>query len=296
MGLSFRHYLFLNDGSLRRVPQRIADELPNGTDAIPEFAGTRQRVAQVIVENDERRPVRILDARGFYWSFDDAGRIDADLRRQLVEHMDMIGAVPTLKGRVVDLVPEIKKRELQARSEWTLTGADLDRIAADIWPGGAGPASEVTTVKGKAPRKPPLTNESRWALERIGQQVVVISSELAGLSERALKGLAFEAHRLGSLEDEALWRGVADEAKRREAIRAAYRTGKGEWIAVLTVSREDPEDPVVRQHIQSEHVRCATREGAIEAGRRLMAEKAEWLDTETFVEAEIVSALKWQAE
>lgn len=56
MGISFRHYLFAEDGSLRRLPQRIVDELPTGRDAIPEFAGTRQRVAYVVLENAEGRP------------------------------------------------------------------------------------------------------------------------------------------------------------------------------------------------------------------------------------------------
>ena len=56
MGISFRHYLFAEDGSLRRLPQRIVDELPSGRDAIPEFAGSRQRVAYVVLENADGRP------------------------------------------------------------------------------------------------------------------------------------------------------------------------------------------------------------------------------------------------
>ena len=73
MGISSRHYLFLEDGSLRRVPRRVLHGLPFGLDAIPEFAGTRQRQADVVLENEGGKPVRILDVRGSFWIFDAEG-------------------------------------------------------------------------------------------------------------------------------------------------------------------------------------------------------------------------------
>ena len=82
----------------------------------------------------------------------------------MVERIDRMAERSSNRSPVVDLVPEIKKRELQARNKWTLTADDLDRTAADLWPGMHGPADEVSTVKGKAPREPPLTNEGRWAM------------------------------------------------------------------------------------------------------------------------------------
>ena len=165
MAISIRYYLFLDDGSLRRIPQRIASELPFGRDAIPEFANTRQRTAHVVLELQDAKPVRILDARGSYFEFDDEGRVDEHLRNSMADRIDLLGATrPRNKGQVVDLVPEIKRRDLDARDRWTLTADDLDKIAADLWPGVHGPAPEVSTVKGSKPRKPPLTHEGRWAL------------------------------------------------------------------------------------------------------------------------------------
>ena len=296
MGIATRFYIFLEDGSLRRLPQRIGYELPFGRDAIPEFAGTRQRVATVLVESEAGKPVQILDSRGLIWAFNAEGRIDDDVRQQRAEHVDVLSPrAASKKGLpVVDLVPEIKRRAARARYEWTLSVDDLDRIAADIWPGIHGPAPEVASVKGTKPRKPALTHEGRWALERIEKHVSSIAFELRGLPERSLKGLAFEALRMGSQEEEDLWRGVADEAKKREAIRAAYRTGKGEWVAIVEVpvAATDPTMPHALQHVATVHERCATREAAIEAGRRLMAEKVEWLGAETYVEATICSALE----
>ena len=59
-------------------------------------------------------------------------------------------------GRVVSLVPELKRRELEAKHRWSVTQDIVDPIAADIWPGVFGPAPEGGSVKGTAPRRPPL--------------------------------------------------------------------------------------------------------------------------------------------
>ena len=101
-----------------------------------------------------------------------------------------------------------------------------------------------------------------------------ITGKLDGLSERSLKGLAFEAARTSILQEEALYKGVAEEAKRLEAIRAAYRTGRGEWYAVVEVARASRDYPHVWEEVAVAHEKCSSRKAAVEAGRRLMAEKA----------------------
>ena len=129
-------------------------------------------------------------------------------------------------------------------------------------------------MQGAKPKKPPLTQAGDWALDRIEKQVNAITLELGGLSERAPKGLAFEAHRMSTREDEAIWRGVADQAKRWEVIRAAERTGRGEWYAVIEVSKEDRDPPRVMKEVAVAHVKGASRKEAIEAGRKLMTERS----------------------
>ena len=123
-----------------------------------------------------------------------------------------------------------------------------------------------------------------------------IEDELGGLSERSLKGLAFEAMRMSTLEDEALWCGVAEAAKRCEVIRSAHRTGRGEWYAVLEVSREDRDHPHVFEQLTVAHAKCASLKKAVEAGRKLMAEKVGWLDGGATVEVTLRSALDWRPE
>lgn len=75
------------------------------------------------------------------------------------------------------------------------------------------------------------------------------SGILDGLTERALKGLAFEGIRSGMWEDETPRRGVADEAKRLEAIRAAHRIGRGEWYAVIEVARASRDYAYLWEHV-----------------------------------------------
>lgn len=297
MGIATRFYLFPEDGSLRRVPQRVAYELPHGSDAIPELAGTRQRVLEVLAESEGGKPARILDARGFYWSFDDNGKIDESLAWSLGERMEAHDSVRRARRmKVPDLRPEIRMRELKAKHEWTPTAEDLDRVAADIWPGLHGPAPDIASVKGTKPRKPALTHEGRWALERIETHIAAIVHELEGLSERALKGMSFEAMRLASHEHEGLWRGLADEAKRHEAIRAAHRTGRGEWYAVVEVARASRDYAHLWEQVTVAHERCSSRKDAVEAGRKLMVEKASWMDADIDLSASVRSAFEWRPD
>ena len=63
MAISSRLYIFDEGGAIKRVPRRIQDALVFGKDAIPEYASTRQRIAQVLVENENGKPTRVIDAQ-----------------------------------------------------------------------------------------------------------------------------------------------------------------------------------------------------------------------------------------
>ena len=138
------------------------------------------------------------------------------------------------RGKVVDLVPEIKKKKYNERHRWEITNDDLDRIAADIWPAFNGPAAETEMVRGMAPKKPPLTSEAGRVLAEVGAKIGMISYHLTTLSEAALKGLAFEVRRTEAFgEERGLWRGLAEECDHQREILRRHRTGKGVWYAVI---------------------------------------------------------------
>jgi hypothetical protein len=96
--------LFEESGAVKRVPRRIQDALVFGDDAIPEYAGTRQRIATAIVENENGKPVRILDAQGTYWTFDADGKIHRDLHNSAFTAMELHdNAERASRAKVVDL-------------------------------------------------------------------------------------------------------------------------------------------------------------------------------------------------
>lgn len=294
MAISLRLYIFEESGAIKRIPRRIHDALTFGEDAIPEYAGTRQRVAQVLVENENGKPARIMDAKGSYWLFDKEGRIDQDLQNRMLSAMELAFSAPTNpKAKVVDLRPELKRKKFKDEYRWDLTVEDLNRIAVDLWPSLAD-AGEVRTVKGKVPKRPPLTSEAEQVLSDIEEKVVFIDLALERLSEPALKGLAYEANQIAKTSGGtcSLWTAIGQQADRRREIKARHRTGKGVFFAVLHVWHED--NPDHGTEVDALEVRCEGKKAAVEAARRLLAENAHRFSEDVTIEAEVVSDLEWE--
>jgi hypothetical protein len=68
MGLGMRFYLFAESGLLR-ISQRLMEGLAHGKDATPQFAGTRQKVANVLVQVADGKPIKIEKADGSFLTF-----------------------------------------------------------------------------------------------------------------------------------------------------------------------------------------------------------------------------------
>jgi hypothetical protein len=289
-----RLYIFEISGAIKRVPRRTRDDLIFGYDGIPEYAGTRQKVAEVLVENENGKPVRILDAQGSYWLFDKEGRIDQDLQNRTFDAMQLACSAPrTAKGKVVDLQPELKRKKFKDQYRWNLTVEDLNRIKADLWPHLAD-AEEIKTITGKAAKRPPLTHEAKDALADIEARVGSISQALEDLSEPALKGLAYEANGMAKASRRVrfLWSAIAQQAERERKIKAHHRTGRGVFYAVLHVWHQD--SPRERTEIDTVEVQCNGKKAAVEAARHLLAENAHRFSEHLTLEVEIASDQEWE--
>lgn len=294
MAIRLRLYIFEEGGAIKRVPRRIHDSLAFGEEAIPAYAGTRQRVTQIIVETEDGKPARILDAIGCYWDFDQEGRIDAGLERSLWSLMELGNdgrGHPNPK--VIDLRPELKRKKFEDQHRWDISAEDLNRIAADLWPSLAD-APAIKTVQGKRRKKPPLTHEARRSLREIQSKISSIGMELQDLSEPALKGLIYEAERLakGYRDERIIWTAIAQEADKQREIKARHRTGKGIFYALLHVWHED--SPRHSREIDTVEERCDGKKAAIEAARRLLAENAHRFSEDVTIDAEVISELEWQ--
>ena len=263
MGITAREYIIEASGAMKRLRKRVLDNLIFTRDAILEYSGTTQRVVSTVIENEGGKPVRILDAHGYYWEFDNEGHIHKALQAAAFAAMDITFPARETDAKVVNLTPEIKRREFQNKHRWDVTKDILDPIAADIWPAYHGPLTEITAVKGKVPKKPPLTLEARTILPEISAKLSVISYELSKLSEPALKGLAFEARRTADFGEEApLWRGLANECDRRREISSCRRTGKGVWYAVLEIFQAESHN--VSRSILTAYEKCDGKGAAVQ--------------------------------
>ncbi len=294
MGLSTREYLLEENGQLRRVTKRVAEGMIHGRDAMPEFADKSLQAISVIVESESGKPVRILDAQGYYWRFDAEGKIDHSLQAAASDFMNIAFGKRDNPSKVVSLTPEIRRREINAKHRWDVTKEVLDTIAADLWPGIIGPAPEVKSIAAKTPKKPPLTWEAKQLLPEIGVKLATIASDLARLSEPALKGLAFEARRTADYREDnpPLWRGLADACDRQREILCRRRLGKGVWYAVLEVFHH--EENFLSRSVFEAHEKCDGKEAAIEAARGLLKRHADKFSDEYSIEIDVYTDIEWE--
>ncbi len=86
--------------------------LVRGEDALPQYAGTTQKLAEVILNNEDGHPIEITSARGSYLKFDAGGSIRDSLQESAFAAWDTFEAVERA-GRmsVVDLSPKIKRKQ-----------------------------------------------------------------------------------------------------------------------------------------------------------------------------------------
>ncbi|WIW44456.1 hypothetical protein ML401_23510 [Bradyrhizobium sp. 62B] len=109
MGLSIRFYLFAEDG-IQAISQRVMG-LIRGKDAMPQYAGTKQRIADVIVENEGRKPVRIERVQGSYLTFEEKGQVHSDLVASgfaaLETGMALADALKKPHAKIVDITPQL---------------------------------------------------------------------------------------------------------------------------------------------------------------------------------------------
>jgi hypothetical protein len=89
MGLSSRYYLFADDG-LYRMSNRVNSDLVNGELAFPQYAGTKQKVAIVVFQNEGRKPAKIFEVNGRYYSFDAVGNAAEAFHHEVREAMDNV--------------------------------------------------------------------------------------------------------------------------------------------------------------------------------------------------------------
>ena len=84
--------------------------------------------------------------------------------------------------------PALKRQEFQKEHKWEVGKAQLDWIAADIWPTGNDAAVKISIAKGTAPKRPTLTREAENELREVDGKIAIIKSRLDRLSGARAQG------------------------------------------------------------------------------------------------------------
>jgi LmbE family N-acetylglucosaminyl deacetylase len=150
---------------------------------MPQFAGTRQKVANDLVEIEDGKPARIGRADGSFLTFDENGQVHKDLiatgfaAMETYRALERAGRNPET-GTVVDLSPKLNREKWERENRWTLSKEDLDQIADDIWNRKRANAPKVQRAKGIAPKPPPMTREAKEAIKEIQSKIWRIVGKL----------------------------------------------------------------------------------------------------------------------
>ena len=267
---------------------------------MPQYAGTKQKVADVILENEGKKPIRIERVQGSFLTFDEKGQVHKDLVASgfsaLETGMALEEALRKPQTKIVDLTPKLNREKWERENRWTPSQEDLDAIADDIWRHKEAGQPRVERAKGVAPKPPAMTFEAKDAVLQIRNSLMTIDNKLRWLSEASLKGVAFEARENAKIEaDGLLWRGVAEAAERHREILVRRRTGKGVWYAHVEILQWDAIQRT-GEAIASVSERCDSKAKAEEAARRLLTENAKFFTAETSVHTEVLCELEWDEE
>jgi hypothetical protein len=296
MSVSIRVYLFASDG-LQRIPRRVMEGLCWGKDAMPQFAGTKQRSAEVIIELENGKPARIREAIGTYLDFDKKGKVQESLARGGFEAWETGEALERSNrgaaSKVIDLSPKLNREKWKRENRWELSKEQLELIADDIWKRKRVAAAKVMQARGAAPKPVPLTYEAKEAVREIGTRICGIDLKLQELSEIALKGFIFAIHARAEREgNDPLWLGLAKAADRKREIKARHRTGKGIWYAQVDVTSWD-EARNTGHVVLSKEEKCSSKKEAEKAAQRLLAEHAKYFSATHSIDASVFCDLEW---
>jgi hypothetical protein len=130
--ISFRYYLWSAEGLLR-ITQRLHRNLFDRTAALPQYAGTKQKIVEVLIQRLTSRDYSI-SARGIVYPFDAKGFLD--VKALALEGSLELSRFRSTETNILDLRPSIKRRRFQEQYTWKPSKTMLDDVWSDIDPGG----------------------------------------------------------------------------------------------------------------------------------------------------------------
>lgn len=135
VSIGWRFFLFEDDGTVRRIPQRKVDRLLMGKIAFPEYAGRTMRAAFVILELQDGRPTTIANIEGSKRHFDREGCMrprsaDATLESGV---FSLAEEPPSRDGNVIYIDKFLARKRRDEMYRWDPSPADITRMIEFIW-------------------------------------------------------------------------------------------------------------------------------------------------------------------
>ena len=129
--ISVWYYLWSAEGP-QRITQRLHRELFERNVAMSQFAGTKQRVLEVLVQYLTKTHCKI-SGRGIVYPFNANGFLD--VKTLALEGPLEISRFRSAEAKIVDLKPSIRRRRFQEQYTWKPSKTMLDDVWNDIDPG-----------------------------------------------------------------------------------------------------------------------------------------------------------------
>ena len=290
-----RYFLFEADGTLRHLPIRVADGLVQGGDTLPEYANQRIRGLRVVLDVENRKPIRMVDYDADIWRFDESGSVRQNFvnaafaARETFD--DMRIELRQRPGAVVSVRARIARRQWERENRWNPTDGDLSRVVDAIWPELAGDnASRVERITGSAKRRLPVTYQAKHAVHEIVMPTFEIRRQFERLGDKDLAAFIQEAEE--SLDDPGdfigneIWKGIVAAARKDLEIRKARKSSKGRWFAAI---EKDDDGTVTTVEFRE----CGGRATAVKAAQEMLAQHAGLFDVRTTVEARLYPEIEW---
>jgi hypothetical protein len=237
------------------------------------------------------KPTELLGTHASIWVFDDDGGIQSGLHQAMALGMEALPIPSQQTGTVVALRPHKSKRRLEQEFRWEPQKADIERVIADIWPKKR--TDRLKSVAGVAKRKPALTWDAKQAINEISTNFWKISHAIEELKEPSQKSFGHEARERARTDPDFshLYRALADMSDWQLEVQKRKRTGKGIWYAVVEVMLWRDGFGEAAERFFEKH---DSRDAAVAAVRRMLAEHAAKFNDYTTVEAELLTDLDWE--
>ena len=128
--ISVRYYLWSSEGLLR-ITARLHRDLVERDLALPQYAGTKQKVLEVFVQPLTKMDYNI-SARGVVYPFDTKGFLASGT--YLPDILANMSRFKSHQRNIVDLSPLIRRRHFRDEYTWKPSKSILDEVWSDIEP------------------------------------------------------------------------------------------------------------------------------------------------------------------